>query len=98
MKYELKLFVTGRTVRSERAVHTLRQLCQSRLGENFHIHVIDVLESPHLAEAEHILATPTLIKLKPLPMRRILGDLSQLDRVVAGLDLPEGQAPFHAPT
>ncbi len=85
----LKLYVTGKTPRSERAIANLRQLCIDNASDGFpyRIEVIDVLEHPQLAEDEKILATPTLIKELPLPIRRVIGDLSQTEKVLLGLDL-----------
>lgn len=83
----LKLFVTGQTPRTERAIVNLRRICDAHLGNLYQLHVIDVLEQPQLAEDEKILATPTLIKELPPPARRIVGDLSDTDAVLRGLDL-----------
>ncbi len=86
-RYELKLYITGRTPRSERAVWNLHQICQEELKDNCDVEIIDVLERPQLAEDEKIMATPTLIKRVPPPFRRIIGDLSDRDKVLAGLDI-----------
>ena len=86
-KYLLKLFITGQTSRSERAIANLRRICDEQLGGQYEIDIIDVLERPNLAEEERILATPTLIKQLPPPLRRIIGDLSDADKVLIGLDL-----------
>ena len=86
-KYILKLYVTGRTVRAERAIANLRRLCQEELAGCYELQVIDVIEHPQLAEDERILATPTLIKQLPPPLRRVIGDLSDRDKVLLGLDL-----------
>ncbi len=86
-KYELKLYVTGKTSRSELAINNLKQICQDGLKDNYELKVIDVLESPQLAEDDKILATPTLIKNLPPPIRRIIGDLSDTEKVLLGLDL-----------
>ena len=86
-EYVLKLFVTGRTPRSERAIANLRSLCEDQLSERYDIEVIDVLERPHLAEEKRIIATPTLIRELPQPLRRIVGDLSDRGKVLLGLDL-----------
>ncbi len=87
MKYLLKLYVTGQTPRSHRAIVNLRQLCEEELRGEYEMVVIDVLERPQLAEDEKILATPTVVKELPTPMRRIIGDLSDSERVLLGLDL-----------
>jgi circadian clock protein KaiB len=86
-KYILKLYVTGHTSRSERAIANLRRICEEELGGLYEMVIIDVLERPQLAEDEKILATPTLIKELPPPLRRIIGDLSDTDKVLLGLDL-----------
>lgn len=86
-KCKLKLYVTGVTQRSERAITNLRRICETKLGGEFELDVIDVLEHPQLAETEKILATPTLIKELPSPIRRIIGDLSDTEKVLLGLDL-----------
>lgn len=86
-KYLLKLFITGQTLRSERAVTNLRRMCEEGLGGEYEVIIIDVLEQPHLAEKEKILATPTLIKVSPPPTRRIIGDLSDVQKVLLKLDV-----------
>lgn len=86
-KFLLHLYITGQTPRSERAILNLRRICEEILGEQYELLIIDVLEQPHLAEEEKILATPTLIKHLPLPVRRIIGDLSDTDKVIAELGL-----------
>lgn len=96
MKYLLKLYVTGQTPRSHRAIVNLRQLCEEELRGEYEMVVIDVLERPQLAAREHILATPTVVKERPGPCRRVIGDLSDPDQVILGLDLhrdPEEGAP-----
>ncbi|HEX5271778.1 MAG TPA: circadian clock protein KaiB [Gemmataceae bacterium] len=87
MTYLLKLYVTGQTPRSLRAIANLRALCEEELKGEYELFVIDVLERPQLAEDEKILATPTVVKELPTPMRRIIGDLSDSERVLLGLDL-----------
>lgn len=86
MKYKLRLFVTGQTSHSQRAIDNLRHICEHDLGEMYELEVIDVLEHPQLAENEKIMATPTLVKKLPEPVRKIIGDLSDRDRVLLGLD------------
>ena len=85
--FVLKLYVTGMTPRAERAVANLRRICAEELDDRYELVIIDVLENPQLAEDEKILATPTLIKELPRPVRRIIGDLSDKERVLLGLDL-----------
>jgi circadian clock protein KaiB len=86
-KYLLKLYITGHTPRSERAIANLQRICEEELGGQYEMVVIDILERPQLAEDEKILATPMLIKQLPPPLRRIIGDLSDTDKVILGLDL-----------
>ncbi|HEY7912376.1 MAG TPA: circadian clock protein KaiB [Blastocatellia bacterium] len=86
-KYLLKLYITGRTPRSERAIANLQRICEVELAGQYEMTIIDILERPQLAEDEKILATPMLIKQLPPPLRRIIGDLSDTERVIFGLDL-----------
>lgn len=86
-KYRLKLFITGQTSRSSRAIANLRRICEDELGTEYELNIIDVLERPQMAEDDRILATPTLIKEFPLPVRRIIGDLSDTRQVLLGLEL-----------
>ena len=86
-EYLLRLYVTGQTPRAQRAIANLRQICDAELDGRYEVEVIDVLEQTQLAEDEKILATPTLVRHLPPPMRRIIGDLSEFDNVLLGLDL-----------
>ncbi|WP_414586843.1 circadian clock KaiB family protein [Scytonema sp. PCC 10023] len=86
-KYLLKLYVTGATDRSQRAISNLIQLCELHLRNRHEIVIIDVLEQLQIAEAEKILVTPTLIKEFPLPKVRIIGDLSDTKTVLLGLNI-----------
>ena len=86
-KFKLRLYVTGKTPKSERAIANLKEICERELEGLYDLQVIDVLESPQLAEDEKILATPTLIKDLPPPLKRIIGDLSNSEKVLLGLDL-----------
>ena len=85
--YLLKLYITGETARTRRAIANLRKLCEEELADSYELEIIDILEHPKLAEDERILATPTLIKQLPPPLRRVIGDLSDRDQVLLGLDL-----------
>lgn len=90
--YVLTLYVTGRTVRSQQAIANLKGICDEELDGRYALRIIDVLERPQLAEDEKIMATPTLVRELPPPLRRIIGDLSDRERVLVGLDLrPEGR-------
>lgn len=86
-RYVLRLFVAGTTAGSIRAVEALRALCDEHLPGRYDLQVIDVYQQPELARDEQIIAVPTLVKELPLPLRRILGDLSDKQRVLVGLDL-----------
>lgn len=86
-KHVLKLYITGNTPRSERAIANLRRICEQDLKGKYEMKVINILEHPQLAEDEKIIATPTLIKELPPPIRRIIGDLSNTEKVLIGLDL-----------
>ncbi len=86
-KYMLRLYITGRTEKSERAVAALREICSGKFQDQYELQIIDVLENPQLAEDDKIMATPTLIKQLPPPLRRIIGDLSDTDKVLLGLDV-----------
>ncbi|PYP68519.1 MAG: circadian clock protein KaiB [Gemmatimonadetes bacterium] len=85
--YVLRLFVTGTSPRAEVAVANLRRICEQELQGRYELQVIDVLEQPQLAEDEKVLATPTLIKQLPPPLRRVIGDLSDKDKVLLGLEV-----------
>ena len=86
-KFQLKLYITGQPQRSEHAIANLRNICQEELRGQYELIIIDVLERPQLAEDEKIIATPTLIKALPPPLRRIIGDLSNKEKVLLGLDI-----------
>ena len=86
-KYVLKLYVAGSSSRTERAVANLRRICEEELGNRYELVIIDVLENPQLAEDDKVLATPTLIKHLPPPLRRVIGDLSDKDKVLLGLEV-----------
>jgi circadian clock protein KaiB len=79
--------VTGKTPRTEKAIANLRRICEEDLHGQYELQIIDVIEHPQLAEDEKILATPTLIKRLPPPLRRVIGDLSDKEKVLLGLDV-----------
>ena len=87
VKFLLKLYITGQTPKSERAIKNIRRICEEELKGQYELVVIDVLERPQLAEDEKILATPTLTKELPPPLRRVIGDMSDTEKVLLGLDL-----------
>jgi circadian clock protein KaiB len=86
-KARLTLYVTGQTPRSEKAIMNLQRICAEELQGEYEMAVVDVLEQPQLAEDQRILATPTLVKELPPPLRRIIGDLSDTEKVLLGLDV-----------
>lgn len=86
-KYLLRLFVTGQTPRSVRSIDNLKRLCERHLKGRYELEVVDIYQQPDLATENQIIAAPTLIKRLPLPLRRLVGDFSNQDRVVVGLDL-----------
>lgn len=86
VRYNLKLYITGQTTKSDNAIAHLYQIFND-LSIKFDLTIIDVLEKPYLAEEDKVLATPTLIRTSPLPVRRIIGDLSESQSVMLGLGL-----------
>jgi len=86
-RYELRLYVAGQTPRSVAAFSNLRRICEEHLHGRYSIEVIDLLENPQLARGDQILAIPTLVRKLPEPVRKIIGDLSNEERVLVGLDL-----------
>lgn len=87
-KYQLRLYITGETPHSIRAIENLKALCaEHELEDNYEVTVIDVLKNPQLAEDDKIIATPTLVKFLPPPMSKIIGDLSETNKVLLGLDI-----------
>ena len=86
-RYVLRLYVTGMTPRSIRAVENVRAICEQHLLGRYDLEVIDVYQQPTLAKGEQIIAAPTLIKKLPLPLRKVIGDMSSAERVLLGLDL-----------
>ena len=86
-KFILKLYVLGQTPRSEVAIANLRRICGQELGGKYNLVIVHILENPQLAEDEKIIATPTLVKELPPPLRRVIGDLSDTGKVLLGLDL-----------
>jgi circadian clock protein KaiB len=85
--FELRLYVTGRSPKCVRAAANLQRACEEHLAGRFHIEVVDLLENPRLAADDQILAVPTLVRKLPQPIRKIVGDLSDVDRLLVGLQL-----------
>lgn len=86
-RYVLRLYITGMTRRSMQAVANLKAVCEEYLIGRYDLEVIDIYQQPLLAKGDQIVATPTLIKKLPVPVRRMVGDLSQQERVLVGLDI-----------
>jgi len=86
-KYLLRLYVTGMTPRSTAAVENIKAICEQHLHGRYELEIVDVYQQPTLAKGEQIIAAPTLIKKLPLPLRRFIGDMSQTDKILVGLDL-----------
>jgi circadian clock protein KaiB len=86
-QYVLRLYVTGTTPRSVRAIQNIKRICEEHLQGRYELEVIDVYQQPTLAAGEQIIALPTLIKKLPSPLRRLIGDLSDTEHVLLGLDL-----------
>jgi circadian clock protein KaiB len=87
MAYDLRLYVAGQTPRSLHAFSNLKRICDEHLAGRYRIQIIDLLENPKLAKGDQILAIPTLVRTIPKPARKIIGDLSNTDRVLVGLDI-----------
>ena len=85
--YVLRLYIAGQTPKSVAALANLKIICAEHLAGRYQLQVVDLLENPKLARGDQILAIPTLVRKLPLPMRRIIGDLSNTERVLVGLDL-----------
>jgi circadian clock protein KaiB len=86
---ELRLYVAGQTPKSLSALANLKKICREHLEGRYRLHVIDLLQTPQLAQGDQILAIPTLVRNLPQPMRKIIGDLSDTERVLVGLDVRE---------
>ena len=93
VKWDLRLYVAGRTPRSVRAFANLKRLCEDHLQGQYRIEVVDLLENPMLADGDQIIAIPTLVRKLPEPIRKIIGDLSNTERVLVGLDLRPAAEP-----
>jgi circadian clock protein KaiB len=85
--YVLRLFITGTTTRSQRAIANMRKICEAELAGRYDLQIIDIYEQPEATRDLQVIATPTLVKILPEPLRKIIGDLSDREKVLAGLDL-----------
>src|SRR5512138_2026966 len=88
-EYQLRLYVAGQTPKSIAAFANLKKICEEHLAGQYHIEVIDLLKKPQLASGDQILAIPTLVRKLPEPIKKIIGDLSNTERVLVGLDIRE---------
>ncbi len=86
-RYTLRLYVAGVTPRSAKAIRNIKEICEEHLRGRYDLQVIDVYQHPTLAKGEQIIAAPTLIKKLPLPLRRFIGDMSDTEKILVGLDL-----------
>ena len=86
-RWDLRLYVAGQTVRAVEAFANLKKICEEHLPDHYRIEVIDLLKQPQLAKGDQILAVPTLVRKLPQPVRKIIGDLSNTEKVLVGLDL-----------
>jgi circadian clock protein KaiB len=86
-EYVLRLYVAGTTPKSVRAVANIKEICEGSLKDRYDLEVIDIYQQPILIKGEQIIAAPTLVKKLPLPLRKLIGDMSDTERIVVGLDL-----------
>jgi len=86
-RYVLRLYVAGLTSRSVAAIESVKQVCEEHLEGRYDLEVVDIYEQPTLAKGEQIIAAPTLIKQLPLPLRRLIGDMADTQKILVGLDL-----------
>lgn len=93
-RWDLRLYVAGESDRSKKAISNLKKICETHLRDAYSIEVIDLLKNPGLARGDQIVAVPTLVRKLPEPMRKIIGDLSNEDRVLVGLDLRPRTTPI----
>ena len=91
--FELRLYVAGQTPKSLAALANLKRICDEHLKQEYRIEVIDLVKNPQLAQGDQILAIPTLVRRVPAPLRKIIGDLSNVERVLVGLDIRGPSAP-----
>lgn len=87
--YVLRLYVTGMTPKSLQAIDNIKRICREHLQGRYELEVIDIYQHPDLARTEQLIAAPTLIKKLPLPLRKFIGNMSQTEKILAGLDLKE---------
>lgn len=90
-QWMLRLYVAGQTVKSAVARANLHRICEEHMPDRYHVDVIDLLENPKLAKGDQIFALPTLVRSMPMPIKKIIGDLSNTERVLVGLDIHPGK-------
>jgi circadian clock protein KaiB len=86
-RYVLKLYVAGVTRKSEAAIRSVTEICETHLKDRYDLEIVDIYQQPSLAKGEQIIAAPTLIRKLPLPLRKLIGDMANQDKVLVGLDL-----------
>ena len=86
-KYVLRLYVAGTTPKSTQAIVNIKKICEEHLAGRYELQVIDIYQQPVLAEGEQVIAVPTLVKKLPLPLRKFIGSMADMDRILMGLDL-----------
>jgi circadian clock protein KaiB len=97
LDWDLRLYVAGPTPKSVAAFRNLERLCEEHLAGRYHIEIIDLMKNPQLAQSDQILAVPTVVRKLPSPMRKMIGNLSNIERVLVGLDFRPCEAdPFAA--
>ena len=89
--YILTLYITGQTFRSQQAIRNIKRICEEELNSRYELEVIDIYQQPELAKNVDLVAAPTLIKTLPVPIRRLVGDMSDRERVLIGLDLKKNE-------
>ena len=92
-RYVLRLYVTGSTPRSTRAIENMHRICEEHLAGRYDLEVIDIYQNPEATRDAQVIAAPTLVKMLPEPLRRVIGDLSDHERVLAGLNLTPHPSP-----
>ena len=89
VEWDLRLYVSGATTRSNIAVRNIKRICEEHLAGRYRIEIVDITENPQLAQEDQIQVVPTLVRKRPLPIRKIIGILSDTEQVLADLDMPE---------
>ncbi len=90
-KYLLRLYIAGTSTKSTRAIDSIRKICEEHLKDHYQLEVIDIYQQPTLAEGEQIVAVPTLVKRLPPPLRKFIGNLTDVEKILVGLDLKPKQ-------